>query len=867
MKNLMRVLPLLLLTSSLAIAQRGDKSGEVQKPLVPKEKIPAAPPLSPTEALKTLKVAPGFRVELVAAEPLVHDPIQIVFDPDGRMWVLEMSGFMPDVDGNNELEPVGKVVVLEDADGDGRMDKRTVFLDGLVMPRSICLIRDGLLVAEPPNLIFCRDTNGDGKADEKRVIFTDYATQADPKNGRRANIEHSSNGLLLTLDNWIYSANHTTRYRNNDGDWQKQPTAFRGQWGISQDDFGRLYYNSNPDELRMDLVPSAYLVRNAFYRGAAGINVQPQKDQTVWPARVNPGVNRGYRRDELREDGTLARHTSACAPVVYRGDQFPDDCRGNVFVCEPAGNLVRRDLLVEQNGQVTARNAYDKSEFLASTDERFRPVNLANGPDGCLYVVDMYHGVIQHHLYVTSYLRQQAESRDLVKGLHQGRIYRVVAEGRKPGPKPQLSRAVPLDLVRALSHRNGWWRDTAQRLLVEGQPPSTLPSLKELVRAGAEPLGRLHALWTLDGMGQLDKDTARTVLKSEQHSKIRAAAIRLSEPFLLNDLKGEMLAAVLDQAKVQHPDVQLQLALTLGQIKTPATEVAMMQLAQKQSANLYIRDALVTGLGGREVAFIERLAADKSWKDKQGEADKFIASLAKCVATQARADNVNRLLSLAATSTTPVWQQTALLDGMASVLVVPQRSGFSGRGRPPIPVKLVRLPKEPPTLAALRKSKDKPVRDALEKLDKLLAWPGKPGVPPEPVPRLLTAAEQARLEAGKPLYEASCGACHQPHGFGQEGLAPPLTDSEWVAGPDQRLARIVLHGVRGSLWVRGQRYDMDMPALGVFDDEQLASILTYIRRAWDHPFDPVDPATVAKIRAETSKRNDAWSEAELLNLK
>src|SRR5256885_6572745 len=293
-----RILWLAISVALSLAAQEGDEAGETQAPVVPKEKIPPAPALSPAEALKSFKLPPGFRIELVAAEPLVHDPIQMTFDSDGRLWVLEMRGYMPKLDGVGEFEKVGSVAVLEDADADGKMDKRAVFLEGLVMPRALALVRGGALIAEPPNLWFCQDTDGEGRCDKKTLIANDYATEADPKLGPKAAPEHSANGLFWALDNWIYSANYTTRFRNTDGTWRREPTVFRGQWGISQDDFGRLVYNSNGDQLRIDLVPSAYLSRNPNYRGAAGLNVQPLKDQSVWPIRVNPGVNRGYQKGQ-----------------------------------------------------------------------------------------------------------------------------------------------------------------------------------------------------------------------------------------------------------------------------------------------------------------------------------------------------------------------------------------------------------------------------------------------------------------------------------------------------------------------------------------------------------------------------------------
>ena len=841
---------LLCLFAPCSWAQQGDKVGETQTNVVPNELIPLAPALSPADELKTFKLQPGFHIELVAAEPLARDPIQIAFDPDGRLWVLEMRGYMLDVDGHGETNGVGDLVVLEDLDGDGRMDRRTVFLDGLVMPRSFALVRGGVLIAEPPMLWFCRDTNGDGRSDEKIEVAHDYATQADPRLGLRANPEHASNGLLPAMDNWIYSANHTTRFRSLDDDsWQREPTIFRGQWGISQDNRGRLFYNSNEDPLRADLVPSGYLGRNPNYRKPVGANVQLYEDKTVWPVRVNPGVNRGYRKGQLRPDGTLATFTAACAPLVYRGDNFPADCVGDVFVCEPAGNLIRRFAISERGIELRARNAYDKSEFLASTDERFRPVNLAVGPDGGLYVVDMYHGIIQHRNYVTSYLRHQILDRGLEQPTGLGRIYRIAADNTAHRPKPNLAGAGFQDLVDALSHRNGWWRDTAQRLLVERNETGAVSLLKRLAVSGPEPLGRLHALWTLEGMRQLDAPTLQAAV-DDQDSNVRAAAIRLGEPLLGKN--PELLSALFRLVPVADPAVQLQLALTLGQLRNTAGDAALASILSRNATNAYLRDAVLTGLGGRELEFLTRLLADPVWRRSRAGYSDALGRLATCVVAEGKSNRVARLLQLAADGADDtLWQRTAMLDGMINATARASR------------IKKVRFDAEPAALAVLRGSED--LRDRAARISDLITWPGKPGEVEEIITPL-SSEQQKRFEAGKELFGASCAACHQPHGLGQEGLAPPLADSEWVLGPPQRLARIALHGVRGRITVEGQNYELDMPSFGVFDDDQLAAILTYIRREWGHHADPVDPQLVKNIRAETSRRDEAWSEEELLKI-
>jgi len=409
-------------------AQRGDNPGETQTPPPIAKAVPPAPPLKVDEALKSFRLQPGFRIEAVASDPMIESPVEIEFDGNGRMYVLEMRGFMPNIDGKGEDQPVGRVSLLEDQDGDGRMDKSTVFVEGLLMPRAIAVVRGGLLVAEPPHLWFFHDTNGDGKSDEKEEVASNYGNQSNP--------EHNANGLLWGRDNWIYSANHTMRYRNLEGDWQKDITVPRGQWGISQDDYGRLFFNSNSDPFRGDLVPSQYLMRNPNFKSPAGNNVALEKSRAVFPSRMNPGVNRGYQKGQLRADGTLATFTGACGPSIYRGDLFPKKYYGSGFLCEPTGNLVRCELLEEKDGFITATNAFGETEFLSSSDERFRPVNTCNGPDGALYVVDIYRGVLQHRMYVTSYLRNQALSRGLDSPVNLGRIYRILPEGEKEsGPK------------------------------------------------------------------------------------------------------------------------------------------------------------------------------------------------------------------------------------------------------------------------------------------------------------------------------------------------------------------------------------------------------------------------------------------------
>ena len=827
-----------LLASLIAplLAQNGDRAGEVQAQPPAHIKVAPAPALPVEEALKTIKVAPGFHVEVVAAEPLVADPIAAIFGPDGRLWVIEMRGYMPDLDAKGENEPVGSIVVLEDTDGDGRMDKRTVFLDHLVMPRAFALVDDGVLVAEPPHLWFARDKNYDGVADEKIEIAADY--------GNTTNPEHNSNGLMWALDNWIYSANHSVRFRyEGGGKFARDFTISRGQWGIAQDDTGRIYYNSNSDPLRVDAIPSSYLKRNPNLT-ADGTNVAVvPANLRVWPGRVTTGINRGYK--SLDDEGKMYAVTAACGPVVYRGALFPKEFLGDAFLCEPAGNLIKRIAIDARDGTVKGRNAYQGTEFITSTDERFRPVNLTNGPDGALYIVDLYRGLIQHRTYVTSYLRAQVESRGLEQPRGLGRIYRVVPDGApKANFKSGLAGAAPADLVNRLGDANGWVRDTAQRLLVERRDPAVAPALRAFAADAANPLGRLHALWTLDGLGALDPAAVRRAL-GDTDARVAAAAVRLAGKFLTPKPDEEIFARLVTLTRTGDAQVRLQLALTLGDVRSPAGDAALRDLVAANARQPYLAGAAISGLAGREEAFVAALARES--QDGAAMPTEAVALATSAVLKSGKTPRIETVLALAADERTPVWARSAVLDGVQRFLPKsPDGDVVPGR-----------LAAEPKALVALAAQPGRPEAARATKLIASLKWPGKPGMKTEVVVPL-TPAQQARFDKGAAQFAAVCAACHQPTGLGLAGLAPPLVNSNWALGDERVLARIVLCG-------KAQE-NLIMPPMRAFDDETLAGVLTYIRRSWGHDAAPVEPSVVAAARKAVAKRDEPWTESDLAEL-
>ncbi len=796
-----------------------------------KFKPPVPRVLTPAEELKTLKLPKGFHAELVAAEPMIETPVAVSWDDQARMYVLEMRGYMHDMDAAGEDQPIGRVSRLEDTDGDGIYDKRTVFADKLLMPRAVMAIGDGALIAEPPNLVFHHDTDGDGVADKREVIHDAYAT----KGGQP---EHMANSPTWMMDNWIWSAGHGFRYRYQGGAFLREATTGFGQWGRTQDDWGRQYFNYNSDWLRLDLVTPGYYARNLRLASRTAINFQTTKVQTTWPRVPTPGCNRGYDGKTLRENGTLQNCTGTCGATIYRGDLFPKEYRGNAFIPEPCGLLVKRLVLSESGGVVGAKHAYEGKEFLTSSDERFRPVNAYTGPDGALYIVDIARGVIQHKGFITYYLAANITERKLEQPINLGRIYRIVPDGAKP-VATKLPKA-SADIVPLLAHANGWVRDTAQRVLVERADKSVVPAVTTLASEGA-PLARLHALWTLEGMSALTPDFITARLQ-DKDVKVRAAAVRLADPSLTPELIKLVAKA--------DAELRLHLAFKLSDQPGPEVEQALIALLKKGDGPM-LGEAVASGLTGRELEFIEALLKLPVAEDATLASTNVLATLAGCVMKERRGSRVTRLLELAAAQ--PASRQTTIFGAMAGKQ--------PGKGAPP--PNPIRMEAEPMAFTALQKTAKGGLKSQLAKIDPQLNWPNKPGAPPLPIIPPLTPEQQAQFEKGKALYAAVCSACHQPTGSGLANLAPPLLNSEWVLGPADRPIRAVLHGVTGPITVGGVKFHLEMPGLGGFPDEDIASVITYIRREWEHGASPVTAADVAKVRALTQGREKAWTEAEL----
>ena len=503
----------ILLQSFLSSIQGEPNRKAIQKP--------NTAPLNPSDSMKLINLPEGFSLELVASEPQISEPVALTWDGNGKMYVVEMRGYMQSIDGAGAKDPVGRVSLFEDTNGDGHFDKHSVFLDGLVEPRAVLYIGNGLLVGEPSDLWYCRDTDGDGKSDTKDKVYDQFSL-------RESNVEHKANGLILGIDNWVYVSQHGRRYQFQGGEFRHEKVPRVGQWGLARNDEGRFLFSSNSVPAMGLFIPPEYLV-SGKNKGPGklitGTVLKSGNYNEVWPSMKTTDLQSGVGASRT-SDGTLRSFTAACGQSFFRADGLGKDVNGDYFICEPVGRLVRRSKVKYlDSGHLELLNPYEDSigEFITSSDGNFRPVNTYTGPDGCLYVVDMYRGVIQEKSFMTPYLKQEILKSKYDKNIGRGRIYRIKRDDFSPGKKPDLLDAAPEDLVTYLKHSNGWWRDMAQSIIVNRRLFKLVPLLNKIVMNDSDPLARLHALWTLRGLSQLEKKVASAALKDADERIVSAS--------------------------------------------------------------------------------------------------------------------------------------------------------------------------------------------------------------------------------------------------------------------------------------------------------------------------------------------------------
>ncbi|RRB02865.1 DUF7133 domain-containing protein [Larkinella rosea] len=549
------------------------------------------PRFSPTDYV----VEDGFKLNLIASEPFLKAPVTLDFDSKGRMWVVEMIGYMPNLEGIGEDELNGRITILEDRNKDGVVDQSKVFLDQLVLPRALAHVYGGLLYVDGPKLWFVEIVND--KPGRKTLV--------DPVYAEGGNVEHSSNGLMMNIDNWIYNANYHFRYQLKNGKWRKEPTSPRGQWGITKDNFGRLYYNTNSTNLQGDYVLPNKAIRNNYFKPTIAEH-QRLASNRVFPIHQT-SVNRGYQPGVLDEKGYLKDVTAACGPLVYRGGVFPKPYDLNAFVCVPEANLIKRNILDFKGLQTSARQAVEGKEFIASTDEGFRPVNLFNGPDGAMYIVDMHRGIIQHKAYISQYLTEQLGTKKLDTLQNAGRILKVTSTATKPNPVPDLSKATGNELLALLSHPNGWLRDLSQQLLIQKNELSLVPQLVALAKTGNEFLTAIHALYVLEGLNALTFENLSSIIAQSKQPETIAHAVGLLERFATRERVPKMKSICTNLMAQNSETIDLYLAMSLNawlKLSDAAFLPVLSIIEKKYATQPVVQEGITSALAGKEEQYL-----------------------------------------------------------------------------------------------------------------------------------------------------------------------------------------------------------------------------------------------------------------------
>ena len=828
-------------------------------PAAVQRKQPKFPPaLSPAQELKSFHMAPGYQVQLVASEPLVVDPILAEFDGDGRLWVVEMQGYAVGKAMINMEEPVGDVAILEDTDGDGVYDKRTVFQDKLVLPRALKILdHNCALIGEPPNLVKSCDTNGDLVADTKEIIKDGF--------GRVGNIEHAANGLFWGMDNMINVAEHNYNVLPKDGGkFEIVPNLVRGQWGITQNDGGLIFRNFNTDPLFVDYIAPKYFVRNPDVTRTRGLyeNIVDQEKSAVWPVRPTLGVNRGYRPEVPRPDGSAYYYQGVSSPLIYRGEALPKELYGNVFVVDSPTNLVHLLKLGNDGaGNLTGADYWSKGEFMASTDERFRPVSLTPSWDGSVLIVDMYRGVSQDEPIQTDYLKNYIMQHRLWDGIHKGRIYRIIHTGMQPArAKPHMIEETSAQLVAHLADPNGWWRDTAQQLLVQRHDESVLVPLWQMAVESPDPRARTQAIWTMAGMGLPDAYVVQGALK-DPSADVRLAALRSAETFLtLSPVSNDVMkTAVMKLADDPNWNVRRQLAASLGALPAEVRVKPVVAMLRKYGNDPITVDAGISGLKGQETEALIQMIAEP------GSSADAVEMLAGAAGKSRDVAQVQKLIALAVDGNQPAPLRLAMLNGAATGLSgadAPRAGGTVSGGRaggfaitprPRAAVKPMALPAQPVALTALASAGGDLAAAAKAVVDDL-TWPGKP-VPPAPK-NSRTPEEEVLFKAGQGVYATNCAGCHQDQGQGAPRIAAALAGSKLVTGRPDMSLRVLLNGKDGSIG--------EMPPLGQsLSDNQLAQVLTYIRGSFGNNAAPVHAEAAKEFRLLYAFRKKPWTDQEL----
>jgi putative membrane-bound dehydrogenase-like protein len=623
---------------------------------------PPLPTRAPADGVKFIQLDRAWKIELWASEPMFADPVAMEIDEDGRVYVVQNSGYPLDTEHR-----LGKIWLLEDANGDGIPDKSTLFAGDLTLPTGVMRWKKGILVTDAPNVWYLEDTNGDGKADVRRAMLTGFAL---------TNPQHTVNSPVYGLDNWIYLAHegfaNAVVYAEKFGDRgadirfadrqgapsvknerrnvrfrpdrsQLENTSSTSQFGIGFDDYGHLLTANNSNHARHEVIAARYLARNPDL--LAGSSIHDVSDHGA-TAQVFSLV-KDPRFELLSGTGVF---TSACAITWWQG---------GTLIAEPVHGLVHRDLWKQSGATFKASRAREGVEFLASTDSWFRPVNFYLGPDGALYVIDYYRKVIEHPEWTS---RETAEAKDIYDGQTMGRIYRITKAAFDPGPGPRLSRGSNAGLVHHLEDPGIWWRRTAQRLLMDRRGEDAVGPLVQMAKAGKSAPGRLHALWTLDGLGKLEPSLIAAAL-GDAEAGVRENAIVLAETRLA---EPKLVEALLKLEGDADPRVRFQLLATLGSVATPAAAAVRKRMLDRDMEDKWFQIAALSTSSNDALPALEA-AIGSDWTNTPGRAS-YLEQLGSILGARGRSPELARVLASVSrpAAETSGWWRAAVLEGLAS---------------------------------------------------------------------------------------------------------------------------------------------------------------------------------------------------------
>jgi putative membrane-bound dehydrogenase-like protein len=620
-----------------------------------KAELPRVPPHEPGDALSTFKALDGFRIEQVAAEPLVGSPVAMAFDEDSRLYVVEMRDY-----SEQDKDRLGRVRLLEDADGDGKFDKATMFVEGLSWPTAVACWDGGIFVGAAPDIYYLKDTNGDGKADVRKLVYTGFA---------RNNVQGLLNSFQWGLDNRIHGSASSNGGRITRPDAQEfkavsvsgrdfsfdprtldfRPESGGAQHGMTFDDWGRKFVCSNSDHIQMVMFEDRYVARNPSVSARSPRTSIAADGPQAEVFRISPVEPWRIVRTRLRVTGAAVGpiegggraggyFTGATGTTIYRGDAWPAEFVGQSFTGDVGSNIVHRKILKPDGVGFIADRADQAREFVASTDNWFRPAQFANGPDGNLYIIDVYREVIEHPLSLPPEIKQHL---DLTSGRDRGRIYRVVRQDFKQKSSVKLGHASAAELVAALASRNGWTRDTAARLLYQRQSTDARAALEKLAAESKLPQGRMHAIAVLAGIHALSPQFVSARL-ADDDPRVRERAVLVSEPLLAGS--PQLCEAI---CKLQDdPDmrVRCQLAFTLGSIQHPARIPALASIVYKDSADPWMRLAVLSSLNDGAGSLFKHLLSDGKWRASD-DGRQMLAELARYIGRHNRDNERDELLT------------------------------------------------------------------------------------------------------------------------------------------------------------------------------------------------------------------------------